>query len=464
MKITPIGAAGEVTGSSFLIESAKGGRFLIDCGLFQGRGAEDEGKNRHFPFDPDDIDAVLLTHAHLDHCGRLPYLHALGFRGKVYATPSTCDLAQFILLDSAKIQTEDAERHQRKGQRSGRPTQPALYDEQDVLHLLRYVEPQPYEHTFSIGSDLQVTFHQSGHILGSAFIEVHDGYSSVVFSGDLGTPNHNVVPDPTPAPKCDLIFCESTYGDRLHKSEDDSVAELKDAINAAYQAGGNVVIPSFAMERTQDLLFKLRELRDKGEVPQNPVYVDSPLAINITRVYEHHLDDLDDETRAVVNAHKDPFAFPGMTTCTTPQQSRDINGKTGVIIIAGSGMCNGGRIVHHLKYNLWRENTAIVFIGYQAEGTLGRRIIEHAPNITIEHEPVTVRAKIYTINGFSAHADQAALQNWLATSGPARIVLNHGETDASTVLADLLKKSGRDVDIAAPDRSYDTEALPAVVR
>ncbi|MHB9107878.1 MAG: MBL fold metallo-hydrolase [Armatimonadota bacterium] len=458
MKITPVGAAGGVTGSCLLIE-ANGGKYLVDCGMFQGRG-EDENDNRRFPFEPAEIDAVFLTHAHLDHCGRLPLLHARGFRGCVYATAPTCDLAQFILLDSAKIQVEDAERSARRSRRQGLPPEPPLYDEQDVLHLLRDFRPQPYRAPLEIGG-LQVIFHQSGHILGSAAIEIRDGDTSALFSGDLGMPKRNVVPDPDPAPECDLVFCESTYGDRLHRSEEESVDELLEAINWAYQQGGNVVIPSFAMERAQDILFHLHGLRREGKAPKNPVYLDSPLAANITRVYQQHPDDLDDETRAFFDRHKDPFQFAGLQMTRTAEQSRGLNGRNGIIVIAGSGMCNGGRVLHHLKHNLWREDSAVVFVGFQAKGTLGRRIIERASNITIDREPVVVRARTFTINGFSAHADQSGLVSWLSTTGRARIVLNHGEPDASAKLAEVLNAQGRHAEVAVKGKVYDTEAIIA---
>jgi len=461
MKITPVGAADGVTGSCFLIE-ANGGRYLVDCGMFQGHD-DDENDNRQFPFEPGEIDAVFLTHAHLDHCGRLPLLHARGFRGCVYATASTCDLAEFILLDAAKLQVEDAGRHARRSRRQGESAMPPLYDEQDVIHLMRDFRQQPYRKPLEVGG-LRVIFHQSGHILGSAAIEVREGGTSVLFSGDVGMPKRNVVPDPETAPECDLVFCESTYGDRLHRGEEESVNELAEAINWAYKAGGNVIIPSFAMERTQDLLFQLRELRRRGAVPNNPVYLDSPLAVNITRVYDHHPDDLDDETRAVFAQHKDPFYFPGQISISSPEQSKGLNGRDGIIIIAGSGMCNGGRVVHHLKHNLWREDSAMVFVGFQAQGTLGRRIVEHAPNIMIDREPVVVKARTFTLNGFSAHADQSGLVSWLTPTGRARIVLNHGEPDASAKLAEVLKARGRNVQVAELGKVYDTEAITVAAR
>ena len=458
MKITPIGAAGGVTGSCLLIE-ANGGRYLVDCGMFQGRD-DDNGENRSFPFEPREIDAVFLTHAHLDHCGRLPLLHAQGFRGPVYATASTCDVAQFILLDAAKLQQEDADRRRRRNRRAGLPAEPPLYDEQDVIHLMRDFREQHYHQPFTVGG-VRVTFHQSGHILGSAAIEISDGETTALFSGDMGSPARNIVPDPDMPPPCDLVFCESTYGDRLHRTEAQSLQELAEAINWAYDAGGNVIIPAFALERTQDVLFQLGQLRRRGEIPKNPVYLDSPLAINITRVYQQHPHDLDDETRAVIAAHKDPFRFPGLTATNTTDQSRGLNGRDGVIIIAGSGMCSGGRVLHHLRHNLWREDSAVIFVGFQAQGTLGRKIIDRAPNLTIYHEPIAVNARTFTINGFSAHADQAALLNWLGATGSARIVLNHGEPSASKRLAEELAARGRTVDIAARGKVIDTALVTA---
>lgn len=452
MLIRPVGATGEVTGSSFLLETGHR-RYLIDCGLFQGHH-DDDGRNYMFDFNPADIDAVFLTHAHLDHCGRLPYLHVLGFRGPVYATSSTCDLAQYILLDSAKVQGEDFTRRHRRGQRSGQYVAQPLYDEQDVLHLLRYFHIQPYNKVLDLGYGLEVVYHQSGHILGSASIEFRRGGKSVLFSGDVGTPGRNVVPDPTPPPPVDLVFCESTYGDRMHRSEAESIKELKESINWAIEQGGNVIIPAFAMERTQDILFHLRALRIKGEIPLTPVYLDSPLAINITKVYQQHNSDLDDATRAVFAEHKDPFRFEGLVTTQTTEQSRAINGKDGAIIIAGAGMCQAGRVVHHLKHNLWRENCVVVFIGFQAQGTMGRKIVDGAKIVNIDHEQIMVRARINTINGFSAHADQPALINWLETTTPGKIILNHGEPSASQVLAGELTARGRNVEVAKPGKTY----------
>jgi metallo-beta-lactamase family protein len=452
MNITPIGAALEVTGSCFLLET-ESERFLVDCGLFQG-GPDTEEKNREFPFDPKEISAVFLTHAHLDHCGRLPLLQKQGFSGPIYTTAPTRDVAQFILLDAAKLQEEDAQRDSRKKLRAGEtPTLP-LYTEQDVVYTLSYFQPQPYEQIFSPGKDLQVTFRQSGHILGSAFLEFRQREKTVIFSGDLGSPQRNVVPDPALPSNCDLVFCESTYGDRMHKSRESSIRELADALNWTWKAGGNVVIPSFALERAQDILFILRDLRGRKAIPSNPVFLDSPLSINLTEVYRRHIPDLDAETRSLMAQGVDPFNFPGLRNTVTGEQSKSINNQNQVTVIAGSGMCQGGRVVHHLKHNLWRTDSSVVFVGYQARMTLGRAIVDGAKKVHIYGEPIAVKARILTINGFSAHADQATLQQWLAGTGKARIVLNHGEETAAQNLARELVQQGRQAEVVEPGKSY----------
>lgn len=453
MKITPLGAAGEVTGSSFLVESG-GKKFLVDCGLFQG-DPESEERNRSFSFDPREIETVFLTHAHLDHCGRLPLLFKKGFRGKIYSTKATRDLAQFILLDAAKVQEEDFLRQSRKKKRAGEEALPPLYSEGDVLYSLALFSSVSYNSPIPLSSNLKVTFRQSGHVLGSAFLIFEEKGKRVVFSGDLGSPHRNVVPDPDLPPECDLVFCESTYGDRSHKTLEESIEELKEAINWAYNAGGNVAIPSFALERAQDVLYYLRSLREEKQVPQNPVFLDSPLSINLTEVYQHYIEELDEELRALISQGKDPFHFPGLEFTPTVEQSRAINQKNRIIVIAGSGMCQGGRILHHLKHNLWREDSAIVFVGYQARYTLGRAIVDGAKKVHIFGEPIAVKARIYTINGFSAHGDQRVLLGWLKSTGRAEVILIHGEENSAFSLATELKATNRSVKIAEQGRVYE---------
>jgi len=453
MKFTPIGAAGEVTGSSFLLEAGKN-KYLVDCGLFQG-GPEAEQRNQEFPFDPREIKAVFLTHAHLDHCGRLPLLYKKGFRGRIYSTSATRDLAQFILLDASKVQEEDFLKQSRKKRRAGEEALPPLYSDGDVLFTTSHFQPVPYDSPIRVENGFQITFRQSGHVLGSAFLVFEEKGKRLIFSGDLGSPHRNVVPDPDFPPPCDLVVCESTYGDRSHKTIQESISELKEAINWAYKAGGNVVIPSFALERAQDVLYYLKNLRMKGEVPSNPVFLDSPLSINLTEVYRHHTDELDEEIRDLIMKGDEPFSFPGLRFTPSVEQSRAINEKNQIIVIAGSGMCQGGRVLHHLKHNLWREDSAVVFVGYQARQTLGRAIVEGAKKVHIYGEPIAVKARIYTINGFSAHGDQKVLLEWLEKTNGALILLNHGEEHSASAFASILKGIGRKVELAEPQKIYE---------
>ncbi len=453
MKITPLGAAREVTGSLFHLE-ARGKQFLVDCGLFQG----DEGgevRNETFPFIPEEISALFVTHAHLDHCGRIPLLFKRGFRGPIYCTYPTRDLAQFILLDAAKVQEEDYLRQARKKKRAAEETSPPLYSEADALYAMKLFQPIRYGEPLRLGDSFLVRFHQSGHVLGSAFLEFEIDGKRVLFSGDLGSPQRNVVPDPESPPPADLVFSECTYGDRNHKPLSESIRELQEAIGATYEAGGNVLIPSFALERAQDILFYLRALCAKENIPQSPVFLDSPLSINLTEVYRQHSSDLDGEIRELLQHGEEPFSFPGLEYTRTVEQSRAINEKSRVIVIAGSGMCQGGRILHHLKHNLWRADSAVIFVGYQARSTLGRALIDGAKKVHIYGEPIAVRARLYTINGFSAHADRAALFSWLSKTGEARVILNHGEEKVAAGFAHFLRESGTQAELVEPGLTYE---------
>jgi metallo-beta-lactamase family protein len=453
MRITSFGAAEGVTGSCHLIE-AKGVKLLVDCGLFQGGHEEEERSYEPFPFDPRELDFVLLTHGHLDHCGRLPKLVKEGFRGPIITTAATRDIARFILLDAAHLQHEEFLVRQRKGRRSGLPVRPPLYSVEDVLYMLDQFEPQAqYEKPLKLTSGLTATFRDAGHILGSSFIELviqEDGKrKGVIFSGDLGNLGQHVVPDPVLPHESDLVVVESTYGDRNHRSVAESVEELAEAVNDTLERGGNVIIPTFALERAQDVLFYLGQLRRSGKIPECSIYLDSPLAIDITEVYRRHPQCLDTKLRELIDSGKRPFLFEGVSFTRTTEESKRLNDMRGAIIMAGSGMCTGGRVLHHLRHNLWREESSVLIVGYQARGTLGRALVEGAKRVRIYGEETAVKARIYTINGFSAHADQAGLLRWLAPCRGKRALLVHGENHALAALKSLAQEElGMEAEIA----------------
>jgi metallo-beta-lactamase family protein len=436
VKITSFGAAREVTGSCHRVE-VDGLTLLVDCGLIQG-GRDARDRNREpFPFEPRSVDHVLLTHGHLDHCGRIPVLCAQGFRGSILATAGTRDIAQLILLDSAHLQTEDAARRRRRARRAGRSAPPPLYTVQDVTEAAEQFAPATrYDRPVDLSERVRVTFHDAGHVLGSSFVRIEDREAarSVIFSGDLGHLGQHVVADPSPLSHCDLVVSEATYGDRNHRTVKASVEELGEIVAETLGRGGNVVIPTFALERAQDVLFHLGELADADAIPRAPVFLDSPLAINITRLYRRYHEILDPVLRRRFDAGEDPFHFEGVEFTRTAEESRQINHVRGAIILAGSGMCQGGRVMHHLRHHLWRSESAVVIVGYQAAGTLGRRLVEGADSIRIHGQDVAVRASIHTVGGFSAHADQHGLMTWLAPCRGGRALLVHGENRALEAL------------------------------
>ncbi len=428
------GADQEVTGSCHQVSCA-GKNVLIDCGLYQGERELDELNAAPFGFDPASIDVVLLTHAHLDHCGRLPLLVKRGFRGEIITTAASRELARIVMLDSAHLQEEEAQYRSRKNARRGKNVQVAsLYTTLDALNTLDYFgRTATYDMPLDVAPGIRATFVDAGHILGSASIVLdleEDGtHRQVVFSGDLGNAGSRLLRDPVAPPHADVVVMETTYGDRLHRSSADSVKELYEAINATFQRGGNVIIPTFALERTQELLFILREGREQGLLPHAlPVFLDSPMAISATEIFERHPDCYDLATARLFAAGRDPFALPGLHATRETADSMAINRfRGGAIIMAGSGMCTGGRVRHHLKHNLWRENCSVIFVGFAARGTLARRIIDGAREVTILGEEIAVRAHIHTINGFSAHADRDQLLAWQRKIAPARTLLVHGE-------------------------------------
>jgi metallo-beta-lactamase family protein len=419
VKLTFLGAAGEVTGSCYLVETGAT-RFLIDCGMFQGGRAADY-KNRRFGFDPRRIDFVLLSHAHIDHSGLIPRLAAAGFRGPVYATRATCDLLNVMLPDSGHLQEREAERD------DGAP----LYTEKHARNSLRRLEAVEYDAELRPHPSVRCTFRDAGHILGSAILEIRVGPTKLVFSGDLGQPDRPIVADPTPIRSADVLLVESTYGDRNHKSYVQTLDEIAFAITDTIASRkGNVVIPAFAVGRTQEILHILAQLRREGRIPPLEVYVDSPMALAATRITLRHatLPDL-----------------PGLRFTESLEESMRLNSvRAGAVIISASGMCEGGRIKHHLRYNISRPECAILFAGFQAQGTLGRRIVDGAKTVRIFGEPYAVRARIFTVGGLSAHADQAALLGWLGNfrRAPRQTWVVHGEPLAANALFEKIRGMG----------------------
>lgn len=448
MKLSFHGANQEVTGSCHLIQCA-GKNILIDCGLYQGEHELDEQNSGPFGFDAAAIDFVLLTHAHLDHCGRLPLLVRRGFRGEVITTAATRELVRIVLLDSAHLQEEESRYQTRRNARHGKNAKPnPLYTTLDALNTLdTFGRTARYNDPFEITPGVNATFFDAGHILGSASIlfnlEEAGTKKRVVFSGDLGNSGSRIMRNPNPPPQADVVVMESTYGDRLHRGPAESIAELYEAINNTIGRGGNVIIPTFALERTQELLFILREGCDKDLLPRNlPVFLDSPMAISATEVFERHPECYDESTAQLFTAGHDPFAMTGFHATRETADSMAINQIAGgAVIMAGAGMCTGGRIRHHLKHNLWREDCSVIFVGFSARGTLGRRIIDGAHSVNIFGDEIAVRARIYTINGFSAHADRDHLLAWQRAIAPELTLLVHGELAVMESFAKTLAPS-----------------------
>ncbi|MGH7123414.1 MAG: MBL fold metallo-hydrolase RNA specificity domain-containing protein [Stellaceae bacterium] len=441
MKISFHGAAGDVTGSCHLVEAA-GRRILIDCGLFQGSRALHEENAEPFGFEPAAIDFLLLTHAHLDHCGRIPLLSKRGFRGEVITTAASRDLARLVMLDSAHLQEEEARRRAQVSARSGTDdsAQPPLYGTVDALGSLdHFKRTADYGKTLELAPGLRATFHDAGHILGSASIlleaEENGRRRSVVLSGDIGNAGRPLLRAPDPPAAADAVVMETTYGDRLHRPLDASVAELYQAITGTFARGGNVIIPTFALERAQEILFYLRQGVETNRLPASmPVFLDSPMAISATEIFRRHPEAC---TASMLEGGKDPFAVPGLHLTRDRAESVAINQtRGGAVIMAGNGMATGGRVLHHLKHNLWRPESGVVFVGFAAKGTLARQVIDGAKQVQVLGEQIQVRASVCTIGGFSAHADQAELLAWhAAIKGVQTTFLVHGEGETMQVFA-----------------------------
>jgi metallo-beta-lactamase family protein len=447
LKLSFHGAARGVTGSCYLVECA-GRRVLIDCGMFQGGRELEEENADPFGFDPTGIEFVLLTHAHLDHCGRLPLLVRRGFRGEIIATTPTRELARLVMLDAANLQEEDARHSMRRAARRGRERDAVgpLYSVLDAMNTQdAFGRLAVYGEALQIAPGIGATFLDAGHILGSASIllelqEPAGDRRRLLFSGDLGNAGRPLLCVPAQAPRADAVVLETTYGDRLHRPVAASVEELYQAVNDAFERGGNVVIPTFALERAQELLFFLRAGVELGRLSRSTqVFLDSPMAISATAIFQRHPGFCGAGTAELFREGRDPFWLPGLHFTRESSESMAINRiVAGAVIMAGSGMCTGGRIRHHLKNNLAREHCSVVFVGYAGERTLARRIIDGARSVHIFGEEVAVRAHVYTINGFSAHADQAELLAWHAQAQAARTFLVHGEEPAMLAFAQHL--------------------------
>ncbi len=458
LKLGFLGAARQVTGSCYYLE-AGGLKLLVECGLYQERPYLERNWD-DFPIPPGDIDLCLLTHVHLDHSGLLPRLVDSGFTGTVLTTAPTADLLSIALMDSAKIQEEDAaykqKRHEKEGRQGPHPVVP-LYTTESVQGTMPLVEEVRYEEDVALNASVTVRFRDAGHILGSAMIEVrargNGGDRRLVFSGDIGQWDMPFVEDPSVFEKADYIVMESTYGDRDHEDPKRVADLLADIVRETAAAGGNLVIPTFAIERAQDLMFHLSRLAREKAIPPVPVFLDSPMAREVTKAFERHLDVLDEEAKALFRRGRSPFAFPGLTIVQTPDESKALNEVEGpAVIMAGSGMCTGGRIKHHLLRNISRPESTVLFVGYQARDTLGRQILEKQPQVRIHGQTVPVKARLAKINGFSAHADRKALGRWLDAfeAPPRRLFVTHGDGEVVRNFAERVRKE-RGWTVEAPE-------------
>ncbi|NOZ62012.1 MAG: MBL fold metallo-hydrolase [Calditrichaeota bacterium] len=447
-KISFLGAAENVTGSRYLVE-ANSKRILIDCGLYQERDLRSRNWDP-FPVAPESIDMVLLTHAHLDHCGYLPKLVKDGFQGDIISTQASADIAKIVLLDSAHIQVEDAKfkakRHKKEGRKGPHPEVP-LYNTEDAEATLPLFQPVELETAVHLGDGFEAVFHEAGHILGSTSIELrirqNGATRKIIFSGDIGRWGTPILEDPTLFTESDYIIMESTYGNRLHDDRSSITKLLEDIINDTDRRGGNIVIPSFAVERSQEVIYYLNNLLMENKIPHLLIFLDSPMAIKVTKIFREHPELFDDEMQKLIKEDDSPFNLPRLKMTRTVDESKAINHVKGtVIIIAGSGMCTGGRIKHHLLANISRRESTILFVGYQAVGTLGRRIVDGDQEVRVLGQYSQVRAKVVQLHGFSAHADKNELLHWLSglKNPPKQLFITHGEAEAAHEFAKTVRE------------------------
>ncbi|MEL7563520.1 MAG: MBL fold metallo-hydrolase [Dehalobacterium sp.] len=446
IKITFCGAARVVTGSCYLLEH-NNAKFLVDCGMFQGNKQLKERNYGDFPFNPREIDFVILTHAHIDHSGLLPKLYKSGFSGPTYGTSGTVELSKVMLPDSGHIQEMEVERKNRKIRRCGGKELVPIYTALDAEECTRYFQGVNYDQEFEPGDGIKVTMRDAGHILGSAMLEIkyfdQNKETKLVFTGDLGRSDRPIINDPAIINEADFLVMESTYGNRLHEEIGDNELTLAEAINQTFLRGGNVIIPAFAVDRTQDLLLTLNMMIEEKKIDPKSIYIDSPLAIAATEIFCRHPQYFDMETKEFMDDYGQcPFLLPNLNYSRTAEESKGLNQiRKGAIIISASGMADAGRIKHHLKHNLWRPECTVIFVGYQAEGTLGRRIADGEKKVKIHGEEIAVKAKIVMLEGYSAHADKNELIHWLEgfKKLPAKIFVTHGEEQASLNFAQLVK-------------------------
>ena len=456
IKLSFHGAARTVTGSRHLLD-INGYRLLLDCGFFQGRRADTYQRNLHFSFDPRSVDSVIISHAHMDHLGNLPNLVKQGFEGDVNCTSATLDLANIMLTDSANIQENDIQYVNKVRRRHNQPPVEPLYDTTDVPPTLRLLRGNSYEHRFDLAAGISVTFHDAGHILGSAItiINIIDGDRklSVCFTGDLGRNGMPIIRDPYVVADADVLIIESTYGNRLHSDINSVEDKLAAVINETIGKGGKIIVPSFALERTQELIYCLHQLKLGGRIPNFPIYIDSPLAIDATDIFRVHPECYDAETAQLLRSTADPFGFRGLHYVSSVEESKHLNAvKTPMMIIAGSGMAEAGRVQHHLKNNIGKPNNTVLIVGWQAENTLGRKIAERWPEVTIFGEKHKLRSRVEIFNEFSAHADRNDLIRW---SGAGRerwqkVFVVHGEEQSALSLADAFRETGLH-DVTVPE-------------
>lgn len=473
MKVTFCGATKTVTGSNFLVEGA-GKKFLVDCGLYQG-GAKDEIKNEEpFPYDINEIDFMLLTHAHIDHSGRIPKLYKEGYRNPIYATNATCDLCAIMLPDSGHIQETETEWKNRKRIRRGEEKLVPIYDAETAAKSLELFKGEPYNQIIELDDDIHVRFNDAGHMLGSSIIEIwireNGENKKIVFSGDLGNNDIPLLAEPTIIQDADFLVMESTYGNRLHIKNENKAKTFINIVTDTIKNGGTVVIPSFAVGRTQEILYELNKIKDSEDdspeferkyrlLMNTPVYVDSPLAISATEVFKENMDLFDEETQELIRRGDNPLEFPGLKFTQTVEESKALNeSNESAIIISASGMCEVGRIKHHLKHNIWNPKNTILFVGYQAPGTLGRKIVDGAKTVKIFGEEVAVNARVEYIEGYSGHADQAGLLHFVDSfvKKPNHIFLVHGEEESQKALRDKINENF-DLPVSIPDycESFD---------